>query len=220
MVISFLGSLPLGTLNVAAMQIGIQESIENAIWFSLGSLVVEMIYVRISLIGIDWVRKQYKLMRIMEWITLGIIVALAVGSFIAALKTGAGSHAKNGFLEIGIHRFLLGMLMCAINPVQIPFWFGWSTVLFTKNILEPKSKNYNLYILGIGLGTLAGNSVFIFGGKWMVDRIANSQQYLNWVIGGIFTVTALIQLIKILRHKDALSKFHDEDIRLNQDAQP
>ena len=220
MVISFLGSLPLGTLNVAAMQIGIQESIENAIWFSLGSLVVEMIYVRISLIGIDWVRKQYKLMRIMEWITLGIIVALAVGSFVAAVKTGAGSHAKNGFLEIGIHRFLLGMLMCAINPVQIPFWFGWSTVLFTKNILEPRSKNYNLYILGIGLGTLAGNSVFIFGGKWMVDRIANSQQYLNWVIGGIFTVTALIQLIKILRHKDALSKFHDEDIRLNPDAQP
>jgi threonine/homoserine/homoserine lactone efflux protein len=220
MVISFLGSLPLGTLNVAAMQIGIQESIENAVWFSLGSLVVEMIYVRLSLIGIDWVRKQYKLMRIMEWITLGIIVALAVGSFVAAVKTGAGSHAKNGFLEIGIHRFLLGMLMCAINPVQIPFWFGWSTVLFTKNILEPKSKNYNLYILGIGLGTLAGNSVFIFGGKWMVDRIANSQQYLNWVIGGIFTVTALIQLIKILRHKDALSKFHDEDIRLNPDAQP
>ena len=220
MVISFLGSLPLGTLNVAAMQIGIQESIENAVWFSLGSLVVEMIYVRLSLIGIDWVRKQYKLMRIMEWITLGIIVALAVGSFVAAVKTGAGSHVKNGFLEIGMHRFLLGMLMCAINPVQIPFWFGWSTVLFTKNILEPKSKNYNLYILGIGLGTLAGNSVFIFGGKWMVDRIANSQQYLNWVIGGIFTVTALIQLIKILRHKDALSKFHDEDIRLNPDAQP
>lgn len=218
MVISFLGSLPLGTLNVAAMQIGIQESIHNAIWFSLGSLLVEMIYVRISLIGIDWVRKQYRLMRVMEWITLGIIVALAIGSFVAALKSGGGSHAKNGFLEISMHRFLLGMLMCAINPVQIPFWFGWSTVLFTKKILETKSRNYNLYILGIGLGTLSGNCVFIFGGKWMVDRIANSQQYLNWVIGGIFTLTALIQLIKILRHKDALSKFQDEDLQVKRDA--
>jgi len=58
MLISFLGSLPLGTLNIAAMQIGIQESIKDAIWFSLGSLLVEMIYVRISLVGIDWVRKQ------------------------------------------------------------------------------------------------------------------------------------------------------------------
>src|SRR6218665_888015 len=57
LVISFLGSLPLGTLNIAAMQIGIQESLKDAIYFSFGSLLVEMIYVRISLVGIDWVRK-------------------------------------------------------------------------------------------------------------------------------------------------------------------
>lgn len=187
------------------MQIGIQESIRDALWFSLGSLLVEMIYVRISIVGIDWVRKQQKLMKAMEWITLVIIVALAVGSFIAASKGTGG--AKNVLLHNNMHRFLLGMFMCAINPVQIPFWFGWSTVLFTKKILEPKQYFYNTYIIGIGIGTLMGNCVFIFGGKWMVERIANSQQYLNWVIGGIFTLTALIQFIKIMRHKDAISKF-------------
>ena len=207
LMISFLGSLPLGTLNIAAMQIGIQESITDAMYFSFGSLLVEMIYVRISLVGIDWVRKQAKLMKAMEWITLVIIIALAVGSFIAAAEDGAGT--KNVLLNNNMHRFLLGMLMCAINPVQIPFWFGWSTVLFTKKILEPKQSQYNSYIIGIGVGTLLGNAVFIFGGKWMVQRIANSQQYLNWIIGSIFAITALIQLIKILRHKDAVSKFHE-----------
>ena len=210
LMISFLGSLPLGTLNIAAMQIGIQESILDAIYFSLGSLLVEMVYVRISLIGIDWVRKQEKLMKIMEWLTLAIIIALSVGCFIAAAKDGGGE--KNVMLKNNMHRFLLGMFMCAINPVQIPFWFGWSTVLFTKKILEPKPSQYNSYIIGIGIGTLLGNCVFIFGGKWMVQRIANSQQYLNWVIGGVFALTAVIQLIKILRHKDAIHKFtHAED---------
>lgn len=206
--ISFLGSLPLGTLNIAAMQIGIQENIEQAIWFSFGSLLVEMLYVRLSLVGIDWVRKQAKLMKMMEWITLLIIVALAVDSFIAASKNDG--NTKNILLNNQVHRFLLGMFMCAINPVQIPFWFGWSTVLFTKKILEPKRAQYNTYIAGIGFGTLAGNCVFIFGGKWMVQRIANSQQYLNWVIGGIFTLTAVIQLIKMIRHKDGVSKFHQQ----------
>jgi threonine/homoserine/homoserine lactone efflux protein len=209
LVISFLGSLPLGTLNVAAMQIGIQESIREAIWFSLGSLLVEMMYVRLSLVGIDWVRKQGKLMKIMEWITLVIIIALATGSFIAASKENAG--AKNIMLDNHLHRFLLGMFMCAINPVQIPFWFGWSTVLFSKNILQPQPSQYNSYIVGIGLGTLIGNCVFIFGGKWMVQRIANSQQYLNWVIGGIFALTAVIQLIKMLQHKDGVSKFQERN---------
>ena len=205
LMISFLGSLPLGTLNIAAMQIGIQESIKNAMYFSSGSLLVEMIYVRISLVGIDWVRKQDKLMKAMEWLTLAIIIALAAGSFIAAAK--GGGDAKNVLLQNNMHRFLLGMFMCAINPVQIPFWFGWSTVLFTKKILQPRQDHYNIYIIGIGTGTLLGNAVFIFGGKWMVGRIANSQQYLNWVIGGIFAITAVIQLIKMLRHKDAVTKF-------------
>ena len=209
--ISFLGSLPLGTLNIAAMQIGIQESIAEAIWFAIGSLLVEMVYVRLSLVGIDWVRKQGKLMKWMEWITLAIIVALAAGSFIAAAK-GNGS-AKNIMLNNHLHRFLLGMLMCAINPVQIPFWFGWSTVLLNKNILETKPAQYNIYIIGIGIGTLMGNCVFIFGGKWLVQRIANSQQYLNWVIGGIFAFTALIQLIKMLMHKDGLSTFNNKALK-------
>ena len=209
LVISFLGSLPLGTLNIAAMQIGIQESVLNAMYFSIGSLLVEMAYVRLSLVGIDWVRKQAKLMKAMEWITLFIIIALAVGSFIAA--TQSGDDAKNVMLQNTMHRFLLGMLMCAINPVQIPFWFGWSAVLFTKKILEPKQNHYNMYIVGIGLGTLIGNAVFIFGGKWAYNRIHNSGQYINWVIGGIFTLTAIIQLIKMMRHKYAVHKFTHAD---------
>jgi threonine/homoserine/homoserine lactone efflux protein len=213
MLISFVGTLPLGTLNVATMQIGIQESIKNAICFSLGCLLIEMIYVRISLIGIDWIRKQEKLMKIMEWATLFIIIALAAGSFIAAAKNGG--HSKNVLLQNNMNRFLLGMFMCAINPVQIPFWFGWSTVLFTKKILEPVRAQYNSYILGIGIGTFAGNCVFIFGGQWIFQHIANSQNYINWFIGGIFTVTAIIQLIKMLRNKDAVYKFtHNKDIEL------
>jgi threonine/homoserine/homoserine lactone efflux protein len=204
LMISFIGSLPLGTLNIMAMQIGIYETIEKAMLFSLGSLLVEMIYVRISLVGINWINKQKKLMDIMQWITFGIVVLLAIASFYAAMQTPSGQEniGTNPLAKYSMNRFLLGVFMCAINPVQIPFWFGWSTVLFSKKILEPVKAQYNYYIVGIGLGTLAGNCVFIFGGKYLVSRIANSQQYLNWVIGGIFAVTAVITLWKILRKKE------------------
>ncbi|MEP6617409.1 MAG: LysE family transporter [Ginsengibacter sp.] len=203
MMVSFLGSLPLGTLNVAAMQISVQEGVRHAINFSLGSLLTEMIYVRISLVGINWVRKQKKLFKWLEWITLGIVVALAIGSFIAATKE---HHAKNIMLNNNMHRFWLGLLMSAISPMQIPFWFGWSTVLFTKKILIPDNTHYNLYIVGIGLGTLLGNCVFIFGGKFIVEKLNANQNILNWVIGGIFALTAVIQLVRIIFHKDAAEK--------------
>jgi len=206
LMVSFLGSLPLGTLNVAAMQISVQENIMNAIYFSLGSLLVEMIYVRISLVGINWIRKQKKLFRWMEWIALGIVLALAIGSFIAAMQP---HHAKNVMLDNNINRFLLGVMLSAISPMQIPFWFGWSTVLFAKNILQPKNSFYNIYIIGIGLGTLFGNCVFIFGGKWIVQELNGNQSLMNWIIGGIFAVTAIIFLIKILLHKDGMNKIQE-----------
>jgi threonine/homoserine/homoserine lactone efflux protein len=202
LMISFLGSLPLGTLNIAAMQLGIQEGIKSALLFSLGSMLIEMIYVRISLIGIDWMRKQEKLMNAMQWITFVIVVALAIGSFIAASK-GDGS-AKNPVLDNNINRFLLGAIGCAVNPIVVVFWFGWSTVLFTKKILLPINSQYNSYVVGVGIGALIGNCVFIFGGKLIADSIADSEKYINWFIGAIFTVTALITLWKILTKKKEL----------------
>lgn len=198
MMISFLGSLPLGTLNVAAMQISVTEGITQAVFFSIGSLLAEIIYVRISLVAMDWVRKQEKLFRILEWATVVIVLALAFFSFYAAMHPKV---EKNIILSSSLPKLALGFIMSALNPVQIPFWFGWSTVLFTKNILLPRNDHYNSYIIGIGIGTFIGNCVFIFGGKLMVNELNANQHVLNWVIGGIFALTALIQLWKILVKK-------------------
>ena len=210
MLVSFLGSLPLGTLNIAAMQLAISDGIIGALMFSFGSLLVEMIYVRISLVAMDWVRKQEKLFRALEWITLLIVVALAVSSFYAAMHP---SVEKNVILSSTLPRFVLGAMMCAVNPVQIPFWFGWSTVLFTKKILLPRNDHYNLYIAGIGIGTLLGNCVFIFGGILIASKIHNNQNVLNWVIGGIFALTALIQIWRMWSKKDVKHHLeHPEDM--------
>jgi threonine/homoserine/homoserine lactone efflux protein len=205
MFISFLGSLPLGTLNVAVMQISITDGMYPAAKFAAGALLAEVIYVRLSLIAMDWVRKQQKIFIFLEWLTLLIVLALAISSFYAAAHP---TENKNVILSSTLQRFWLGLMMSALNPVQIPFWFGWSTVLFTKKILLPKNSHYNIYISGIALGTILGSCVFIFGGSIMADKLNNSQHILNWVIGGIFLLTAIIQVIKMVRKKDA---FHQMD---------
>lgn len=198
MFISFLGALPLGTLNVAAMQISVTDGVKPALYFSLGALLVEVCYVRLSLVAMNWVRKQKKLFRWLEWITLLIIVALAVSSFIAAFHPGEG---KNVILSNTVHRFWLGVFMSAVNPMQIPFWFGWSTVFFTRGILQPRNDHYNSYIIGIGIGTFLGNLIFIFGGRLLVDSLTSNQHVLHWVIGGIFAVTAVLQGWRMMTRK-------------------
>ena len=211
MVVSFLGTLPPGTLNVAAMQISVQESILNAINFSIGTIITEMIFARMSLVGINWLRKQKVLFRWLEWITFVIVVALAIGSFHAA--NNPSHEAKNFMLVNDVNRFLLGMFLSAISPMHIPFWFGWSTILFTKKILKANNSSYNIFVLGIGIGSFFGCCVFIFGGKYIVEKLDANVHILNWVIGGVFALTAVIQLLKILLHKDAAEKLDQmEDI--------
>ena len=203
LMISFLGTLPLGTLNIAAMQISVSDGIRPAVYFVLGALMVEIIYVRISLVAMNWVRKKQKLFRWLEWGTILLIAALAVSSFVAASHPAV--H-KNVLLSNTVHRFWLGVMMSAINPVQIPFWFGWSTALFSKGVLLPENKYYNSYIVGIGLGTLLGNLIFILGGRLLVEKLNARQDLMSYIIGSIFAVTALILLYKLYRKKDAPAK--------------
>ncbi len=208
MLISFLGSLPLATMNVAAIQISISEGITSAIFFSLGSLLVEMIYVRISVVAISWIQRQKKLFRILEYVTLLIVLALAASSFYAALHP---EEQKNVVLSSTLPKFLLGAAMCAVSPGQIPFWLGWSTVLFTKKILLPRNDNYNAYIAGIGIGTFIGNCLFIFGGMLIANSIKKNQHIVSWVIGGIFLATAFFQVWQMWHRKKSNKKYIDPE---------
>lgn len=199
LMISFLGTLPLGSLNIAAMQISVTDGLRPAFYFVLGALLVEVIYVRISLIAMNWILKHRRLFRWLEWISIIIVLALAVSSFVAAADPVV---KKNVLLSGGIHRFWLGVIMSALNPVQIPFWFGWSTVLFTRQILEHNNSHFNIYIAGIGCGSFIGNLVFIFGGRFIVDVLNANQKIFHGIIGTIFLITAVVLILKVVRKKD------------------
>lgn len=203
--ISFLGALPMGTLNMSAMQISITDGYYPAILFALGALLVEMIYVRMTLVAMGWFRAHQKLLMVMEWLTLFIILVLAASSFYTAMHP---SLKANPILSNSVHRFWLGAGLSAINPLQIPFWFGWSTVLTGKGVLVRQGYNYVYYILGIGIGTFIGFAVFIFGGKLLVDRLDAQQNLIQWILGAVFLVTGIIQAVRMLRHKDGISNIN------------
>ncbi len=207
LLVSFIGSLPLGTLNVAAMQISISDGVKAAIQFSIGSLLAEIIYVRLSLVAMDWIRKQVRLLLLFDWLTFILLLALAASSFYAA--SYPASQTGNPILSSSLPKLLLGFLMSAINPVQIPFWFGWSSVLLAKGFIEPKYSHYNVYIIGIGIGTFLGNSVFIFGGQLVASAISNNQSIVSGVIGVVFLLSAGWQLFRLLQKKDAVHRMND-----------
>ena len=192
--VSFLGSLPLGTMNITVTQISVQDGATAGFLFSGGSMIVEVIIVRIALMSFKWLARQHKLLRVLEYVTTSLILFLAVASFVAAYEmkgfaTSFPSHA--------VTPFLLGVFLSATNPLHIPFWLGWSTVLINKNVLRPNHVEYNWYVGGIGLGTMMGFALFIFAGNFLVSEIQQHQALLNCLIGIALAISAAVQIRKM-----------------------
>jgi hypothetical protein len=67
---------------------------------------------------------------------------------------------------------------------------------------------------------MLGNCVFVFGGKMIGNKLNNNQDILNWVIGGIFAITALVQVIKMFSKKNVQHRIeHPENETRNFEEQ-
>src|SRR6185503_1235103 len=86
LLISFLGQLPLGNMNLTATQLSVQENYRNAWKYGVGIVLVEIIYLRLALTGMDWVVEHKQLFAIMGWITVIVFVVLGILAFVMASK--------------------------------------------------------------------------------------------------------------------------------------
>lgn len=198
LVISFLGSLPLGALNLITTYVSVSRGATAAILFAAGCILSELIFLRLALTAMSWLSQRKKLFKILEWITIIIILALAIFSFSAAIRRTGFTSAMPASIR---YPFWSGVLLSAMDPMKIPFWFLWSTVLMGNKILLPKSSYYNSYVLGAGFGSLFGFMVFIYSGIYLISTIKTHQDLINWTIGGVLTITAAISVYRALCSK-------------------
>jgi threonine/homoserine/homoserine lactone efflux protein len=199
--ISFLGQLPLGNMNLTATQLSVQENYTNAWKYGLGIVIVEIIYLRLALTGMDWVVEHKLIFTIMGWLTVIVFLVLGILAFIMARKQ---TSAKKGLLlNNKMNRFFLGVVVSGINPAQIPFWFLWSTQLLNSKVLMPTTTEFNIFTAGAGLGSLAGLAVYIHGGKWIITKLKASNKGLNIFMGIVFILAGLFQLYNMLFKKSA-----------------
>ncbi|MFT4152664.1 LysE family translocator [Parafilimonas sp.] len=194
--VSFLGQLPLGNLNVAATQIGVEESIKKAWVFSMGVALVEIIYLRIALNSSGWILRNKTMFIYLSWATVILFFVLGVLSIRKALKQNEPER-KGLLIDNKLNRFLLGLMLSAINPMQIPFWFFWGAYFISNGAVKPTMLHFNLFTIGAGAGTLAGQAIYIHGGKWLIRKLKASHKMLNIIMGAVFIVSAAIQLYKI-----------------------
>lgn len=203
LLISLIGSLPLGTLNVATFKIAISSGQVQAFWFAIGCVIIEIVYVRVSLSAMSWVAKNDRILKLMTYFIFFITLALAIASFIAAFQADSDYHTEP-LIKSPLNAFLLGVAMSSINPAQIPFWFGFSAVLLSRKILYPIRLHYGVYMAAIGIGSLLASLIFIYAGYFMIAGMGANHFTINIIVGACFTIAALFQFWRILFKKKTI----------------
>lgn len=198
MIISFLGFLPLGTLNTTAFYIAAAQNTYEALQFVGGVVLVELIIVRIAL---------YLSSRIFQWekitiylLPIGAMVLVYLGiSSIGVMGDVKTLETTSALFPFIVSPFVLGLFLCLFNPMHLPFWFGCNSFLTSKKILISAPGIYNSYLIGIGIGSIASLVLFVYAGEF---AFLNYQQYcgiLNLVLGWMYLLIAGYLIVELYR---------------------
>lgn len=184
LLISFIGALPLGSLNITAFDIAASQGITDALGFAIAAIVIELIYVRLTLLGNEKLIFGDKFSRYVLPLAAILLLYLGITSFYSINSTEVASSSV--FLPRISSPIILGLLLSALNPLQIPFWMLWSKYLLDRKILAHKKSSYTGYMIGIGVGTLFGLLVFMLLGRYIVSNYNEYNKVTHFVLGLLY----------------------------------
>ncbi|MEK6155376.1 LysE family transporter [Flavobacteriaceae bacterium 3-367] len=185
LLISFVGALPLGTLNITAFNIAASQNVGEALLFSFAAVFVELIIVRFTLMGDKKINFNGKLSFYILPFAVALLLYLAISSFMSASAPQELVTSATVFPMIQ-SSILLGVLLSSLNPLHIPFWIGWNRLLISKRLLHNSLGSYASYMVGIGIGTLGALLIFIFLGKYIFQNYQQYSSIIAWIMGCLY----------------------------------
>lgn len=191
--ISLAGTLPFGVLNILTFKIGTGESVVQAGLFATGVVLSEMIIVAACL---KWFRTSGinpLIIECLRYLMIAFIFYLAIQEIV---QIGSKASTHEELLKSPAPRFLLGMMLSAVNPSQFPFWIAWNTVLKEQGLLSERNAR-NKYLIGIGCGTFLGLACFIACSQLIDDAsgLLESPAY-HLIIACLFASIGILILFK------------------------
>jgi threonine/homoserine/homoserine lactone efflux protein len=193
--ISLIGTLPLGYLNVIGLQLLLENGYLASIQFILGIVFIEFFVLKVVSYGSKWLVQQQKLLLFIDIFTVLFFSSLAY-YFFATI----GNEQKFSLKQLQLIQvpFILGVLLNSLNFMQWPYWSSIYLYLFRTKKLKSNSNKNNIFIMGALLGTFSGMMLFAQTGNYfLIDKKADIGKYLNVIFTFIFLGLALVQFINL-----------------------
>jgi len=179
-VVSFLGSIPLGYLNVIGFDIFNQSGFSSVIPYLFGVISVEVFVIYFTLIFAERLMNNKKLLKYIEGFSVIFMFVLAYIFYSSATNSEAESMVLNEYQNQT--PYFVGIFLSAINFVQVPFWVGWNLYLLNGNwiVIDGTKKYY--YVFGTLVGTFFGMLGLILSLHFLTSQTDFFAKYLMRII--------------------------------------
>jgi len=184
--VSFLGSLPLGTITTTSLQLTVSGKITSAVLFTLATVFVEMAVVLLLLKKFKMGNFSDKIEKSIYPFAILFILFLAVKAFFDDPSGSYGVQAIEGLNSA----FLLGIVIGILNPLQIPYWLAWNNFFLKKRLVNESLAAVSTYIFAIGLASFLAVGVYIIGGTYITKYYEEYNYILNIIFGIIYLALA------------------------------
>jgi threonine/homoserine/homoserine lactone efflux protein len=197
MLIALIGVIPPGLLNMTAAKISLKEGHVRGIMFSIGVCVVVFLQTYIAAMFARYLTNHQDVVEVLQRVALVIFVLITVYYLLIAKATSATeidpqSRSKHS-------RFFHGMFLSAINVFPIPYQAYMTITLASFGWLEFNRTMIISYVSGAVSGTFVMLYVYIFFFDKIKNKNLTSQKNMNYIIGTITGIIAIVTLINVLR---------------------
>ncbi len=196
--VSFIGSIPLGYLNLIGYQIYSTSNFNQLNLYLLGVLFVEaiVIYTTLKLSSKISINPKWK-----NYISIFSFIFLLGIAWLTYNSTSNESNALDKYNSyLSYSALISGIILSSINFAQIPFWMSWNLYLTNENYIVSSGKKGLFYVFGTILGTYFGMLVIIFTIEAAKNEDYISPTFFSKNIWIIFFVLAIFQLFQIFRN--------------------
>jgi len=197
LLIALVGVIPPGLLNMTAAKISLKEGYSRGIMFSVGACLVVTIQTTIAAVFAKYLSNHPDVIAILQQVALVIFILITIYYFKLAKKNTslpikAKSRSKHS-------RFFQGMLLSALNVFPIPYQAYMTLTIASFGWMTFEKISITAYVSGATMGTFVMLYIYIFFFDKIKSKRLTSQKSMNYIIGSITGVIAIITLIKIIQ---------------------
>lgn len=178
--VSFIGSIPLGYLNIVGYDVYKKSGLNDTYLYLSGVITIEFLVILFTLFFANQLMNNKKLIKYIEGFSIIFMFILAY-IFYSNSSSGASNHSFLDYYK-NYSSYTVGLVLSCLNFIQIPFWLGWNLYLLNAKYIDVSKSNKYFYVLGTLVGTFLGMLALILSLNYVTDQNDFLSKYLMKVI--------------------------------------